>query len=111
MINTGTLTFDFDTFALKECIKAAKKFVTAPTWKDYINDVAPALEDNATDSEPEDYIRSSVIMYYYLVGTAAMAAPNAGYGVANPDLRVKGVKGLRIADASIFVSLHSRLCY
>jgi choline dehydrogenase-like flavoprotein len=39
----------------------------------------------------------------HLVGSAAMSAPDADYGVVNPDLRVKGVTGLRIVDASVMV--------
>lgn len=33
-----------------------------------------------------------------------MPARSASYSVADPDLKVKGVRGLRIVDASIMVS-------
>ena len=36
-----------------------------------------------------------------------MSAWNATGGVVKPDLTVKKVRGLRIVDASILVSLHS----
>jgi choline dehydrogenase-like flavoprotein len=32
-----------------------------------------------------------------------MSPKGAKYGVADPDLRVKGVSGLRVVDASVFV--------
>ncbi|KIJ31290.1 GMC oxidoreductase [Sphaerobolus stellatus SS14] len=103
VINTGALTSDFDVLALKEGFKMAKQFVTAPVFKDYIINLAtPAAADNATDAEVEAYIRNTVITAYHITGTAAMTAQNADYGVVNPDLTVKGVKGLRIVDASIF---------
>lgn len=34
-----------------------------------------------------------------------MAAKNSSTGVLNPDLTVKGVEGLRVIDASVFVSI------
>jgi choline dehydrogenase-like flavoprotein len=36
-----------------------------------------------------------------------MSAPNAPYGVLNPDLRVKGTVGLRVVDASALVRVPS----
>ncbi|KIJ28588.1 GMC oxidoreductase [Sphaerobolus stellatus SS14] len=103
VINTGALTSNFDVLALREGFKMAKQFVTAPVFKDYIINLAiPAAADNATDAEVEAYIRNTIITAYHITGTAAMTAQNADYGVVNPDLTVKGVKGLRIVDASIF---------
>ncbi|KIJ52454.1 GMC oxidoreductase [Sphaerobolus stellatus SS14] len=97
LINTGTLTSDFDIFALKEGIKLSKKFIAAPIWKGCIMDLqTTSLADTRSAAT------ATAITAYHLTGTAAMTAPNAGYGVVNPDLRVKGVNGLRIVDASIF---------
>jgi len=99
LIDTGVFSSEFDLLAIKEGMKLAHKFVTAPVWKDYIIQL---LSPNATtEAELDDFIRSTAITAWHLVGTAAMSAPNAGYGVVNPDLKVKGVAGLRIVDASI----------
>jgi choline dehydrogenase-like flavoprotein len=74
----------------------------ASAWKDYI--IAPIVDlENSSDDELDEYIRNSVRSTSHLVGTAAMSAEDARYGVVDPDLRVKGASRLRIIDASVFV--------
>ncbi|PPQ95024.1 LOW QUALITY PROTEIN: hypothetical protein CVT25_000487, partial [Psilocybe cyanescens] len=99
-IDLGYLTAEFDIHALTEGIKLAQKFYSVPVWKDYIiEQILPPA--NATDDELRDYIRSTVGSAFHGVGTTAMSARGATYGVVDPDLRVKGVSGLRIVDASV----------
>jgi choline dehydrogenase len=46
-----------------------------------------------------DYVRSSVVTYHHQVGTCAMGVDGAA--VVSPRLRVHGIDGVRVADASI----------
>ena len=39
---------------------------------------------------------------FHAVGTAAISQRGDSWGVLDPDLRVKGTKGLRVVDASAF---------
>lgn len=48
------------------------------------------------------YVRSTANTVYHPVGTCRMGAPDDGDAVVAPDLRVRGVGGLRVADASVF---------
>ncbi|PPQ93564.1 hypothetical protein CVT25_005556 [Psilocybe cyanescens] len=106
IIDLGYFTEEFDILAMVEAIKLSQEFYKAPVWKNYIiSQVAPAA--NATDTELEQYIRSTSVTTLHGVGTAAMSAPNADYGVVNPDLRIKGASGLRIVDASIMPFINS----
>ncbi len=57
-----------------------------------------------TDEEIKAAIRNNAISIWHPSCTARMSAYNATDGVVNPDLTVKGVSGLRIVDASVFVS-------
>jgi choline dehydrogenase len=52
-----------------------------------------------TDADWEDYLRRIVVPCYHPVGTCKMG--NAGQSVVDPELRVRGVENLRVADASI----------
>lgn len=74
--------------------------MTAPAWNGFL--LAPQL-NATTDDELNDFIRSTGSNFEHPTGTAAMSAVDADYGVVDPDLRVKGIDGLRIVDASILV--------
>jgi len=88
-------------FTLRAAIRLAQKFVAAPAWNGYILRPFGGLANATTDEELEAYIRANTGTACHAVGTVAMSAENAAFGVVNPDLRVKGVRGLRVVDASI----------
>ncbi len=54
-----------------------------------------------SDKEWEDYLRHTVDPTYHPVSTCRMA-PSIDDGVVAPDLRVHGIDGLRVVDASVF---------
>ena len=56
----------------------------------------PALTENSSDADIDTRIRMAGLSHAHPAGTAAMGK------VVDSQLRVKGVKGLRVADASIF---------
>ena len=63
-----------------------------------------------TDHEMRDYIRANIASTYHPAGTCAMggdvARSASGYdSVVDPLLRVRGVAGLRIVDASVMPTL------
>lgn len=99
---------------MKEAFNIVYTFLNASVWDGYILASPaglPSVSDfftmNATDlnAQLEAYIRNQTGTSAHPVGTVAMSAHNATYGVVDPDLRVKGVDGLRVVDASVFVSL------
>ncbi|WP_394728622.1 GMC family oxidoreductase [Altererythrobacter sp. GH1-8] len=57
--------------------------------------------DIQSDSEWEEYLRRTVDPTYHPVSTCRMA-PTIADGVVGPDLKVHGIHGLRIVDASVF---------
>jgi choline dehydrogenase len=61
-------------------------------------EVRPGLEVT-TDADIESYLRKTLVIAHHSVGTCAMGAgPDA---VVDPELRVRGIDGLRVCDASI----------
>ncbi|KAJ7471297.1 pyranose dehydrogenase [Mycena galericulata] len=101
LIDPGLLASEFDVLALREGIKLARKFVAAPAWDGYILAPVPDLGNATTDAALDAYIRNTAGTSSHLVGSAGMAAPDAGYGVVNPDLLLKNAVGVRVVDASV----------
>ncbi|KIK62551.1 hypothetical protein GYMLUDRAFT_504628 [Collybiopsis luxurians FD-317 M1] len=105
VINPGYLTAPFDIAALREVIRIVFQYLSAPIWDGYVlsqfGDFAN-ITATSPDDELDEYLRNNAGSSAHLVGTAAMSAKDADYGVVDPDLRVKRVEGLRVIDSSVF---------
>src|SRR3546814_1540519 len=55
-----------------------------------------------------DYVRSVSKTVFHPAGTAKMGAPDDRMAVVGEDLKVRGIDGLRVVDASIMPTLVSR---
>ena len=71
-----------------------------PFWT---GDVDP---DKVTDEELIELIKNGAQTLYHPVGTARMGISEKN-SVVDPDLKVHGVQGLRVVDASIFPTITS----
>jgi choline dehydrogenase len=64
-----------------------------------------------SDDESMDYARRYGSTAYHLIGTARMGPPTDPTAVVDDQLRVHGMQGLRVADASIMPSMPSANTY
>jgi choline dehydrogenase-like flavoprotein len=103
-IDPSYLSTDFDIFTLKEAVKSVKRLVAVHAWDEYIVGPTPPLMNTRTDADLEAYVRAGGLSVFHPTGTAAMSPKGAHWGVVDPDLKVKGVEGLRIVDGSVLVS-------
>lgn len=55
-----------------------------------------------SDSEIDDYLRENLESAYHPCGTCRMGSPDDPNSVVDPECRVIGVEGLRVADSAIF---------
>jgi choline oxidase len=86
-------------------IRLARELAAAPALAPWLEaEVAPGPSIASTD-ELERYVRSTLATVHHPAGTARMGRPDDHNAVVGPDLRVRGVSHLRVADASIFPTL------
>jgi choline dehydrogenase len=89
-----------------EAVKAILRFLGAPAFSTHVSGpFGPSFQNATNDASIESYVRGLTTTIFHPVGTASMSPQTAKTGVVNPDLTVKGTVGLRIVDASVFVSL------
>ena len=101
IIDPALLGTQVDVALMREAVKAGRAFVAAPAWEGYILREFGALAEAQTDEELDAFIRDQTDTIDHPVGTVKMGGADAAL---NADLTVKGTKGLRVVDASAFVS-------
>jgi choline dehydrogenase-like flavoprotein len=95
-----------DLLAVKEGIRMAKGWYEGPAYEGYITGFLGPDPDALPDEEFNNELKEIIRTFWHPVGTASMSSRGAKYGVLDPDLKVKGVKGLRVADTSASVSVN-----
>lgn len=89
-------------------VKLARRILRAPSMAKMIDtELAPAASADLTDDQLEAHVRSHAKTVYHPSGTCRMGAESDPMSVLAPDLRVRGIQGLRVADASAFPLLVS----
>ena len=97
-----------DTRDLKTLINGAKitrEILEAPALSKYRDKELFGVNGNMTDKDWEQHIRKRADTIYHPVGTCKMGVDSMA--VVSPTLKVHGVDGLRIVDASIMPTLIS----
>ncbi|MES2536381.1 MAG: choline dehydrogenase [Pseudomonadota bacterium] len=61
----------------------------------------------ASDDDIDAFIRKTAITVHHPAGTCRMGPDSDGMAVVDPELRVRGVRGLRVVDASVMPDLTS----
>ena len=105
LIDPGYLTQPADVEAMVRGTKLARDLATATALDPWRGPEALPGAPVQQDAEIVDFVRHAAGTYYHPVGSCRMGVgPDA---VVDPALRVRGVQGLRVADASIMPSIVS----
>jgi choline dehydrogenase len=88
-----------------EGLKTLREIYRQPAFRDlWRREVIPG-EDQKSDEELMNAIRTHATTVYHLVGTCRMGSD--AEAVVDPELRVNGVEGLRVVDASVMPKIPS----
>jgi len=105
-LNANYLSDPEDMKTMVAGVKMARRILRAPALAEVVEGMLMLPdEDDVPDQVFEDYVRQVAKTVFHPAGTCRMGQ-DAGAVVA-PDLRVHGVKGLRVADASIMPTIVS----
>jgi choline dehydrogenase len=94
-----------DIEAMIKAVKYANSIYDMPSLAKHVSGTAYPPNPRQSDAEWEAQIRDCSLVGFHPVGTCRMGGDAAS--VVDPQLRVRGVDGLRVADASIMPVLPS----
>jgi choline dehydrogenase len=102
-IDPALLSVEADIEPLIRAIKLSRRILAMPNFARYqATEVAPGARVQS-DAEIADFIRSTAYTVHHQVGTCRMGS--GAEAVVDPQLRLLGLAGLRVADASVMPSI------
>jgi choline dehydrogenase len=98
-IDPRCLSCEADVAALTASVELAREVGRQPSLREWTATELYPGPDVRTREDLRTYVRRTAVSYHHQVGTCCMGSGDEA--VVDPELRVYGVEGLRVADASI----------
>ncbi|CAM5681905.1 MULTISPECIES: GMC family oxidoreductase [Streptomyces] len=96
---------DYDGRTLVDGIKLAREIARTEPLAHWLGrEVCPGPEVTS-DEDISEYARKVAHTVYHPAGTCRMGATDDEAAVVDPQLRIRGLQGIRIADASVFPTM------
>ncbi len=86
----------------RACVRLTRKIFDQPAFAEYRGDEIQPGAHVQTDEQIDAFIRDHAESAYHPCGTARLGSAKDDHAVVDPELRVIGVEGLRVADSSVF---------
>ena len=86
----------------RAAIRLTREVFARPAMATYVKDEIQPGRGATSDAALDDFIRAHVESAYHPCGTVRMGRREDHMAVVDPEARVIGVEGLRVADSSIF---------
>lgn len=104
VIDPNFLADEADLTTLVKAGRLAMEIIDQPALSKYVDEKI-VYRNDMSDSEFVHYIKERLTTVYHPVGTCKMGVDEMS--VVDPQLRVKGIEGLRVADASVMPKIVS----
>lgn len=102
VIRFNYMSHDKDWSDFRRCIRLTREIFGQEAFAPYYKHEIQPGADLTTDDELDGFIREHVESAYHPCGTARMGRRDDPLAVVDPEARVIGVDGLRLADSSVF---------
>jgi choline dehydrogenase-like flavoprotein len=107
VVDPGWLTHPDDVARLLAALKYLRRIAGTAPFASMIREERLPGAARQSDEELTQYIRDTTESNYHPVGTCKMGTDDDPMAVLTPDLRVRGVSGLRVFDASMMPTIIS----
>lgn len=101
VVDLNFLEKEEDLVPLRAAFRIARQMMQAQAWNGLIKGEFTPGADIQSDAQLNDYIRNNVETDYHYGGTCKMGSADDPMAVVDNHMRVRGVDGLRVADASV----------
>ncbi len=96
------MSTDQDWQDFRTCIRLTREIFAQDAFKDHVKHEIQPGSALQTDDEIDGFIRDHAESAYHPCGTCRIGRADDPRAVVDPELRVIGVDGLRVADSSVF---------
>jgi choline dehydrogenase len=102
LIRFNYMAHEADWRDFRRCIRLTREIFAQPAFRPYAGDEIQPGPAVRSDDELDDFVRQHAESAYHPCGTARLGRRDDPLAVVDPECRVIGVEGLRVADSSIF---------
>jgi choline dehydrogenase len=105
VIKFNYMSHEEDWQKFRHCVRLTREIFSQKAFDDFRGPEIQPGEKVQSDTEIDAFLREHLESAYHPCGTCKMGARNDPMAVVDPDTKVIGVDGLRVADSSIFPKL------
>jgi choline dehydrogenase len=105
VIKFNYMSHEEDWQKFRHCVRLTREIFSQKAFDDFRGPEIQPGEKVQSDAEIDAFLREHLESAYHPCGTCKMGSKDDPMAVVDPDTRVIGVDGLRVADSSIFPKL------